>query len=93
MALGSPPAPKEAPTFPEALKSFLAAGKWRPRTKIVMESIRHFSWTRAIDKITENALAAIEAPSARAHTLKDLARSSTGQYRLSQILALPGNEN
>ncbi|ESY52082.1 hypothetical protein X744_22360 [Mesorhizobium sp. LNJC372A00] len=77
VALGSPLLAKEAPTFPVALKAFLAQGKWRPKSRIAIESsLRHFSWTKTIDKITHEdvatALDAIEGPSARAHALKDI---------------------
>lgn len=77
IALGSPLARKTAPTFPDALEAFLAQNRWRPRTLVVLRSsLRHFQWTRPIDKITHEDVASvldqIEGISARAHALKDI---------------------
>jgi integrase len=77
VTLGSPMEPAPAQPFPDALAAFLAQGKWRPRSKTVLESsLRHFNWKRPIDKITHEdvvtALDAIGGKSARAHALKDI---------------------
>ncbi len=77
VALGSPLAPQDAPTYPEALEAFLAQDRWRLRSKkVLVSSLRHFTWKRPIDKITHEdvaaALDAIKTKSARAHALKDI---------------------
>lgn len=71
------PVPKKTPPFPEAVQSFLALDRWRPGSKKVLaSSLKHFTWTRPLDKITyedvERALEAIKSPSARHHALKDI---------------------
>jgi integrase len=77
VALGSPEAKKVAISFTEAKEAFLGQSRWRPSSKRVIESsLRHFSWTRPLQKITyediEAALSAIPGRSARAHALKDI---------------------
>ncbi len=77
VALGSPLEEKAAPKFPDALAVYLGQNKWRPASlKVITSSLRHFTWTRPIDKIThedvENALKAIEGRSARHHAFKDI---------------------
>ncbi|HEY5081999.1 MAG TPA: site-specific integrase [Bauldia sp.] len=77
IALGSPLDRRSAPTFPEALETFLAQPRWRPRSRKVLESsLRHFGWKRPIDKITHEdvaqALDAVGTVSARNHALKDI---------------------
>lgn len=77
IALGSPLDPVKAPPFPEALKTFLDQRRWRPRSLVVLKSsLKHFTWTRTIDRITHEdvaqALEAIQHKSARAHALKDI---------------------
>jgi integrase len=76
-ALGAPHKKTTAPTFPVAREAFLAEPRWRPRSLAVLQSsLRHFTWTRPIDKITAadiaEALDAIPHTSARAHALKDI---------------------
>ncbi len=77
IALGTPHKPLAAPSFPEALSLFLSEPRWKPRSLVVIKSsLKHFEWTRPIDKITHGdiaeALAAIPHKSARAHALKDI---------------------
>ena len=77
VALGSPLAPKSSMSFQDAKAAFLALPRWKPRSLSVLESsLKHFAWTRQLDKITHEdvatALEAIKAPSARAHALKDI---------------------
>lgn len=77
IALGSPLVSQTHLTFPEALTLFLGQSKWRPRSKKVLESsLRHFTWTRPLAKITHEdvaqAIEAVKSPSARAHALKDI---------------------
>lgn len=76
-ALGAPHKKTTAPTFPIAREAFLAEPRWRPRSLAVLtSSLKHFMWTRPIDKITPadiaEALDTISHPSARAHALKDI---------------------
>lgn len=77
LALASPLDPRPSLAFPEARDAFLAQSKWRPRSKKVLESsLRHFEWTRPLDRITHEdvagALDKIAGQSARAHALKDI---------------------
>ena len=78
LELGTPFERSQDITFPKALDDFLAQDKWRPRSRYVMErSLRkHFTWTKALDKITRQdisaAIRAIEAPSAAVHAFKDI---------------------
>lgn len=77
VALGSPMEERPTISFPDALAAFLALPRWRPKSKIVLQSsLRHFAWKRNLDKISHEdvieALNAIEKPSARAHALKDI---------------------
>ena len=77
LELATPSRPGPPITFPEALNLFLAQNKWRLRSKKVLESsLRHFSWSRPLYKITHEdvatALDAIKNPSAKAHALKDI---------------------
>lgn len=69
-----------APLFPDVRAMFLEKHgvSLRPRSLYQLKTnlTRHFSWTKTIDKITHNdvakALDAIDAPSQRAHALKDI---------------------
>lgn len=75
--LGSPSSARSPLTFPEAKKLYLEQGKWRERSKKVLESsLRHFTWKGNLERITHEdvakALDAIKSPSARAHALKDI---------------------
>lgn len=77
VALGSFDEAKSTLAFAEALDLFLAQPRWRPNSKRVMVSyLKHFTWKRPLSKVTHEdvaaALDAIEAPSARAHALKDV---------------------
>ena len=80
VALGSPYAPSQAPTFIEARADFLEAQEKRLRPYSFYQAkrnlTRHFDWQKAIDKITHNdvafALDEIGAPSQRAHAQKDV---------------------
>jgi integrase len=77
VALGSPHDPRVVPTFPEALAAFLDLNRWKPNSKkVLVSSLRHFTWTRPLNKITHEdvaqAIEAIRAPSARAHALQDI---------------------
>lgn len=77
VALGSPHEPTVAPSFPDALAAFLGQPRWKPRSLVVLKSsLKHLTWTRPVDKITHEdvaaALDAIPHKSARAHALKDL---------------------
>ena len=80
VALGSPYAPSQAPTFIEARADFLEAQEKRLRPYSFYQAkrnlTRHFDWQKAIDKITRNdvafALDEIGAPSQRAHAQKDV---------------------
>ena len=65
------------PTFTEAVEAFLSLPRWKHHSlRVLKSSLKHFTWKRPLDKITHEdvaqALAAIEAPSARAHALKDI---------------------
>jgi len=64
-------------TVPEAKEAYLAQGKWRPQSRRVLaSSLKHFAWQGRLTKVSHemvvDALNAIEAPSARAHALKDV---------------------
>ena len=77
VALGSPMQEKVHLSFSDALESFLGLPRWRPQSKKVLtSSLRHFNWSRSLDKITHEdvaaALDAIKGSSARAHALKDI---------------------
>jgi len=80
VALGSPYAPSQAPTFLEAREDFLEAQQERLRPYSFYQAKRnlnrHFHWQKPIDKITHNdvasALEEIDAPSQRAHAQKDV---------------------
>ena len=83
IALASPGAIVEPATpqlFPEVLTSFLSHQKetLRPLSLYQIKRIlqRHFKWQKPLDKITHHdiaaALDAINAPSERAHALKDI---------------------
>lgn len=77
IALGSPYDPKTVPMYPEALAAFLELPRWKPNTKkVLVSSLKHFTWSRPLDKITHEdvaiAVEAITAPSARAHALQDI---------------------
>lgn len=78
IALASPtPETRPKISFDEAIALFLAQSRWRESTKRVLtSSLRHFSWTRPLSKITHEhvvqALEAIPGKSARAHALKDI---------------------
>lgn len=77
VALGSPLAPRDSPAFPEALEAFLAQDRWRPRSFAVLKSsLKHFQWTRPLDKITHEdvaqAIENIEGKTAKANALKDI---------------------
>ena len=65
------------PTFTEAVEAFLSLPRWKHHSlRVLKSSLKHFTWKRPLDKITHEdvaqALEAIEAPSARAHALKDI---------------------
>ena len=77
VALGSPLEPREAPSFPDALATFLALPRWKHRSlKVLTSSLNHFKWTRPIDRITHEDVAevidGIDGHSAKAHALKDI---------------------
>lgn len=77
VTLGSPMQERTPISFPDARDAFLSLKRWRPRSKVVLESsLRHFKWKRNVDKISHEdvteALEAIKAPSARAHAFKDI---------------------
>jgi integrase len=77
LELATPSSTKPEITFPEALEAFLGQSRWRLHSKRVLaSSLKHFTWKRLLSKITPEdvieALDAIQAPSARAHALKDV---------------------
>lgn len=78
VALGSPYASSEAPSFPDALDQFLALDRWKENSKYQLERNirRFFKWTKPVDKITHQDVAEIieKIPkrSQRAHSLKDI---------------------
>lgn len=78
VAIGSPLAPPSAPGFTDARDEYLKQGKWRERSRyeITRTLNRHFSWTKAIDKITHRdvaeAIDKIGAPGEAAHAFKDI---------------------
>jgi hypothetical protein len=78
VALGTAHNPSKAPPFPEALEQFLALDRWKPTSKyqLTRNINRFFKWTKPVDKITHNEVAAIiEAIPKKgqaAHSLKDI---------------------
>lgn len=77
LSLAQPSSTKPTISFEEAKEAFLSLPRWRFHSKRVLtSSLKHFTWKRPVDKITHEdiaqAIEAIEAPSARAHALKDI---------------------
>jgi integrase len=77
VALGSPLAKRETPTYPEARAEYLAQGKWRDnsREQVTLQLTR-FHCEKSLDQITHqdiaHAIAQIKYPSAAWHFHKDL---------------------
>ena len=72
--------PANVPSYPKALAEFHAShvANLRPRSayQLSRNLARHFQWTKPLDRITHQdvltVLDGIEAPSQRAHALKDI---------------------
>ena len=75
--LAAPTHEKVRIAFPDAREEFLGLSRWRFHSKRVLtSSLKHFKWTKTLDKITYDdvvaALNGIEGASARSHALKDI---------------------